>query len=137
MELVSVRIIAAEIQKMVVFYAQVLGIAPTWYTDNFAELRSPKATLAIGSTKTLALFNADAYIQAGQNKTAIIEFRVADVDQIFSRLSEMLTPYLIQAPTDMPWGNRSLLFKDPEGNLINFFTPVSQDARQRADKKPL
>jgi hypothetical protein len=23
----------------------------------------------------------------------------------------------------MPWGNRSLLFRDPDGNLVNFFTP--------------
>jgi hypothetical protein len=28
----------------------------------------------------------------------------------------------------MPWGNRSLLFRDPDRNLINFFTPVSADA---------
>ena len=28
----------------------------------------------------------------------------------------------------MPWGNRSLLFRDPDGNLINFFTPVSAEA---------
>jgi hypothetical protein len=28
----------------------------------------------------------------------------------------------------MPWGNRSLLFRDPDGNLINFFTPVSSEA---------
>jgi hypothetical protein len=28
----------------------------------------------------------------------------------------------------MPWGNRSLLFRDPDGNLVNFFTPVSAQA---------
>lgn len=28
----------------------------------------------------------------------------------------------------MPWGNPSLLFRDPDGNLINFFTPVSAEA---------
>ena len=25
----------------------------------------------------------------------------------------------------MPWGNRSILFRDPDGNLVNFFTPVT------------
>ena len=29
----------------------------------------------------------------------------------------------------MPWGNRSLLFRDPDGNLVNFFTPVTPAAR--------
>lgn len=28
----------------------------------------------------------------------------------------------------MPWGNRSLLFRDPDGNLVNFFTPISAEA---------
>ncbi|MGD0068437.1 MAG: hypothetical protein ABSB76_34030 [Streptosporangiaceae bacterium] len=27
--------------------------------------------------------------------------------------------------TTMPWGNRSLLFRDPDGYLVNFFTPVT------------
>jgi hypothetical protein len=32
------------------------------------------------------------------------------------------------ATANQPWGNRSMLFRDPDGNLINFFTPVSPDA---------
>ena len=28
----------------------------------------------------------------------------------------------------MLWGNRSLLFRELDGNLINFFTPVSAEA---------
>jgi hypothetical protein len=33
-----------------------------------------------------------------------------------------------QEPTTMPWGNRSLLSRDPDGNLVNFFIPVSDNA---------
>jgi len=33
----------------------------------------------------------------------------------------------------MPWGNRSLLFRDPDGNLVNFFTPFTKEAIARAD----
>lgn len=32
---------------------------------------------------------------------------------------------VVTEPTTMPWGNRSLLFRDPDGNLVNFFTPVT------------
>jgi hypothetical protein len=28
----------------------------------------------------------------------------------------------------MPWGNRTLPFRDPDGNLVNFFTPVTPEA---------
>ena len=57
------------------------------------------------------------------NHTVIIEFRVGDVDAEFRRLADVIDDSLVQAPTTMPWGNRSLLFRDPDGNLVNFFTP--------------
>lgn len=70
----------------------------------------------------------------GENMTAstgsknnIIEFLVDNVDDEYERIKELTTD-IIQQPTTMPWGNRSLLFCDPDGNLINFFTPVSAEA---------
>jgi len=33
----------------------------------------------------------------------------------------------------MPWGNRSLLLRDPDGNLVNLFTPMTRDAQKRFD----
>ena len=61
------------------------------------------------------------------NHTAIIEFRVDNVDHEYERLKKVFSEF-VQEPTTMPWGNRSLLFRDPDGNLINFFTPVSAEA---------
>ena len=55
----SVRIITADINRLVHFYEQVTGVLLTRYTDDFAELRTPQATLAIGSTNTLALFGGN------------------------------------------------------------------------------
>jgi len=34
----------------------------------------------------------------------------------------------------MPWGNRSLLFRDPDGNLVNFFSPVTPEAIKRLNR---
>ena len=31
----------------------------------------------------------------------------------------------------MPWGNRSTVFRDPDGNLVNVFTPVTDSATER------
>ena len=31
----------------------------------------------------------------------------------------------------MPWGNRSILFRDPDGNLVNIFTPFTEEAIKR------
>ncbi|MDX6235491.1 MAG: hypothetical protein QOG10_306, partial [Kribbellaceae bacterium] len=38
----------------------------------------------------------------------------------------------VQEPTTMPWGNRSVLLRDPDGNLVNLFTPVTPEAAARA-----
>ncbi len=133
MNLASVRIITKDIQPLVEFYEKVTGSSLTIYTPDFAELRTTQATLAIGSTNTLALFGATNIAQPAANQSAIIEFRVEDVDSKYNEIADYIKDGLIQPPTTMPWGNRSLLFRDPDGNLVNFFTPLTADAKQRAD----
>ena len=89
-------------------------------------MKTPACTLAIGSTRTLQLFGGDV-ARPADNHTAIIEFRVDNVDHEYERLKKVCSEF-VQEPTTMPWGNRSLLFRDLDGNLINFFTPVSAEA---------
>ena len=133
MNLLSVRLITADIQPLVHFYEQVTGLPLTQYTPDFAELRTRTATLAIGSTSTLQAFGGGHVAEAAANRSSIIEFRVADVDADYQRLAPFLADAVVQPPTTMPWGNRSLLFRDPDGNLVNFFTPVTPEALQKFD----
>ena len=124
--LVSLRIITADIKRLVDFFEKATRIAAKWSTDDFAEIVINSFTLAIGSTRTLALFGEGA-AQPAANKSVIIEFLVDNVDEDYERIKE-LTNEIVQKPTTMPWGNRSLLFRDTDGNLIYFFTPVSPEA---------
>ena len=126
MNLVSMRIIANDMKRLVGFYEKITGLSATWFTENFAELPTPVCTLAIGSKRTMELFAAGS-ARPADNHTAIIEFRVEDVDGGYKKLKAVVSDF-VQVPTTMPWGNRSLLFRDPDGNLINFFTPVSAEA---------
>jgi predicted enzyme related to lactoylglutathione lyase len=129
MNFVSIRIITSDIRRLVGFYEEITGIAPTWYTDDFAELKTACCTLAIGSERTMEMFGKGA-ARGASNHSVIIEFRVDDVDREFSRLESVVRDF-VQTPTTMPWGNRSLLFRDPDGNLVNLFTPVSNEARAK------
>lgn len=131
MNLVSIRIITAQIESLVKFYEQITGVPAIQYTPDFAELKTSTATLAIGSTKTLQFFGGESVAQPAENRTAIIEFMVEDVDQEFNRLKNVLSPYIVQEPTTMTWGNKSLLFRDPDGNLVNFFTPVTKESVEK------
>lgn len=133
MNLASIRIITADLDRLLDFYASVTGVPPKRYTPDFAEVITPGGTLAIGSTRTLQFFGGDIASPAA-NRSVIIEFRVDDVDAEFDRHKEAIGGGLVQPPTDMPWGNRSLLFRDPDGNLVNFFTPKSDEALRRFER---
>ncbi|MBE7220672.1 MAG: VOC family protein [Caulobacteraceae bacterium] len=126
MDLVSTRLITDDIKRLVSFYEAVTGLRARWLTEDFAELSTSVAALAIGSTRTMALFGAGA-ARGAANASSIIEFRVDDVDALFAARREVLQD-VVQAPVTQPWGNRSLLVRDPDGNLVNLFTPVSPDA---------
>ena len=121
--LVSIRLITDDVHRLAEFYERVTGIEVRWSTPDFAELATPAGTLALGSTRTVAMFGAGSAHPA-DNHTAIIEFRVDDVDAEYDRIRQSPTDF-VNEPTTMPWGNRSLLFRDPDGNLVNFFTPVA------------
>ena len=126
MNLVSMRVITNDMKRLVSFYEDITGLTATWYTEDFAELATPSCSLAIGSTRAMALFGSGA-ARAADNHSVIIEFRVDDVDRAYAGLGDTISD-VVQEPKTMPWGNRSLLFRDPDGNLINFFTPVSAEA---------
>lgn len=133
MNFVSIRIITDDTRRLVAFYEQVTGIAATWYTEDFAEVKTPSGTLAIGHQRTMQLFAAGAAHPA-DNHSVIIELRVGDVDAEYRRLAPVIGQ-AVQTPTTMPWGNRSLLFRDPDGNLVNYFTPVSPEAIKKLDER--
>ncbi|MFF7363537.1 VOC family protein [Streptomyces sp. NPDC008125] len=130
MDLASIRIITGDISRLVEFYEKATGVPATWSTEDFAEIRTAGATLAIGSTRTVPLF-APGSARPAENHSVIIEFLVEDVDRVYGNLTGFVADF-VNEPTTMPWGNRSLLFRDPDGTLVNFFTPLTPAATARA-----
>jgi len=76
------------------------------------------------------LVNFFTPVTPAANHSVIIEFLVDDVDRVHQNLAGLVTDF-VNEPTTMPWGNRSLLFRDPDGNLVNFFTPVTPAAVEK------
>lgn len=136
MNFTSVRLITADFEPLVSFYEQLFGQPLTRLAPVFAELRTAGATLVIGHTSTLAPFGGEQVATAAANRSVILEFRVADVDATYQRLADVLRGALVQVPTTMPWGNRSLLCRDPDGNLVNLFTPVTPEAIEKFASQP-
>ncbi|MET8211212.1 VOC family protein [Streptomyces sp. NPDC005373] len=129
MDFVSIRIITGNVARLVEFYEKATEVSATWATEDFAELKTPSATLAIAGTRTVPLF-APGSARPADNHSVIIEFLVDDVDRVHGNLTGLVSDF-VNEPTTMPWGNRALLFRDPDGNLVNFFTPVTPAAIEK------
>ena len=128
MNLVSVRLITDDVDRLVDFYARLTGTSADRPSPDFAELRTANGTLALGSTRTVALFGAGSAAPAA-NRSAIVELLVDDVDEVHAAVHDWAD--VVQVPTTMPWGNRSLLLRDPDGTLVNVFAPVTTAARDK------
>ncbi|WP_018179227.1 VOC family protein [Jongsikchunia kroppenstedtii] len=126
---VSTRIITDNLDAMVAFYEQLTGTTAVRPAPVFAEIITPTATLAIGSTATVPLF-APGSAEAAANRSAILEFLVQDVDAEFARLAALGMEFVAE-PALMPWGNRVFFVRDPDQNLVGVFSPVSAEATER------
>lgn len=128
MNFTSTRLIAQDLPAMVAFYELVTGCRAEWLGPQFAEIITPAATLAIGSVETVALFEPGS-AEPCANRSAVLEFRVADVTADFARLEGKVS--VIHPPKLMPWGNRAMQIRDPEGSAVSLFTPETAAAQAR------
>ena len=128
MQFAATRIITDDVDGLVAFYERVTGLGARRPHPLFAELETASGTLAIASSRTVPLLGEDA-AEARANRSVMLDFLVEDVDAAYAALAG--TVELVREPTDLPWGNRSLLFRDPDHNLVNFFTPATAEARDR------
>ena len=125
----ATRIFTADVDGLITFYERITGVTPDRLHPLFGEISTTRGTLAIASTETVPLLGAGC-AESGANRTVSLDFLVDDVDTLLPALRNVVTDF-INEPIDLPWGNRSLLFRDPDGNLINFFTPTTPAAQQR------
>ena len=121
MKLAHARLVTNDVLGLTRFYQEVTGMAPTG-DDPYVEFHAPAFTLAISSQTIIERQSAGATMP-GTNRSVILDFEVEDVDAERARLERVVREFVLE-PTTQPWGNRSMLFRDPDGNLINFFAPA-------------
>jgi uncharacterized glyoxalase superfamily protein PhnB len=119
MSFASVRIITDDLEGMVAFYERITGQPAERPAPVFAQFTGPGGTLAIASTATVAMLGGA--LTPATNRSVLIEFEVADVDGDFAGL-QLGSDDVVLEPTTMPWGNRSALVRDPDGNVVNLFS---------------
>ncbi len=119
--LINTCLVTNDIPRMTAFYRHVLQVEPRREGDSYIEFRTGTGVLALFSAEAQEKYIPGAAV-AAQNRTSILEFRVNDPDQEYVRLHDFVK--WVKEPTTQPWGTRSIYFRDPEGNLVDFFSPA-------------
>jgi predicted enzyme related to lactoylglutathione lyase len=126
MELVQSRIVTDDVVGMATFYARLVG---TSVIPNDYYVEVPTGGMSVGFSK--CHFTETEYGHAGDRRPGrhamsgevILDFRVHDVDREFMRIDQLGVEWVLP-PTTQPWGSRSMVLRDPQGNLVNVFSPM-------------
>jgi predicted enzyme related to lactoylglutathione lyase len=122
MELVQGRIVTDNVQGLAAFYARLLG-TPVALNEYYVEV--PAGALSVGfSKRRFTEYREDqAARPEGQRRRddIILDFKAGDVDAEYERIAALGVTW-VMLPATQPWGNRSMIFKDPGGNLVSVFS---------------
>ncbi len=117
-----IGIFPENLAEMVAFYRDVLGFAIEWDGQGpYAEFQNDGVRFAMYDRKQLpGLLGQTPDFTSGINGTfeIAIDFPTsADVDREFARVVAA-GARVLYAPRNEPWGMRSSMVLDPEGNII-------------------
>lgn len=119
--LASICLITRDLPRLRFFYEIVLRVSPEG-NDTFTSFALPGAALTLFGEADLERMAAGSTLGIGRGACAL-EIEAEDVDAEHYRLLS-LDVAIVKPPTTQPWGSRSVWFRDPDGNLINFFARV-------------
>ncbi|MFL5297631.1 MAG: VOC family protein [Phenylobacterium sp.] len=124
MRLQQTRLVTADVDRLIGFYEAVTGAGRGRQGPQYLEFASPCEGLAIAGGGGAVQAYGEGVVTTAANRSAILDFEVDDVDVEVARLKPLVADWVLE-PTDMPWGNRCALFRDPDGNLVNLFAPIA------------
>jgi predicted enzyme related to lactoylglutathione lyase len=121
MELVQARIVTGDVERLAAFYAQLMD-TPVTLNEYYVEVPAGAVTVGFSHRRFTGCPN---HRQAGPGRSGppdvILDFRAGDVDAEYERIAALGVEW-VTPPVTQPWGNRSMIFTDPEGHLVNVFS---------------
>ncbi|MBH1940541.1 VOC family protein [Mobilitalea sibirica] len=112
----GICLVTEDVIALTSFYEKVLKTTSEG-DDIHAVINTEGALLSIYSREA-AKRDMSMYYGLSSGSFAL-QIGVDDVDLEYERLKK-LGVEIIKEPTDYSWGNRSMQFKDPDGNIISF-----------------
>ena len=119
MELVQCRMVTDDVAGLAGFYARLLDV-PAALNEYYVEIEAGPASVGFSRRRFTEHREAGCAPASGtaSRDGIILDFLVGDVDAEYPRIAVLGVDW-VMPPTTQPWGNRSMMFRDPAGNLIN------------------
>lgn len=122
MELVQARLVTEDVAGLAAFYA---GLVEVKVPLNEYYVEVPAGPASVG-------FSKRRFTEYRQDRVAclcparppgelILDFMAGDADAEYPRIEALGVDWVLR-PATQPWGSRSMVFKDPAGNLVNVFS---------------
>ncbi|MEO7000285.1 MAG: VOC family protein [Ktedonobacterales bacterium] len=126
-----VTIIVEDIQMMKQFYQNALGFVMKTDVGEYVEFATPGVRFSLCERHVLADATHHAsYSQTKRGQSFELAFPFASPAEVDAAYTHVVavggTP--VQGPTNMPWGQRTAFFADPEGNIHELFAEVEGNA---------
>jgi uncharacterized glyoxalase superfamily protein PhnB len=118
MELVQARIVTENVAGLAAFYARLAG-ARVVLNEYYVEVPAGRASVGF-SRRRYTEYRDDADPRPGRCQF-ILDFMAADADAEYQRIAALGVDWVLR-PTTQPWGSRSMIFRDPQGNLVNVYS---------------
>lgn len=121
MTLKQTRLVTSDVAKLTRFYESVSQSKAEVLNSSYVQFQNEACEgLAIVELASTQAYGDDV-AEAGANRSVILDFEVADVDAEYERLQEIVSDW-VMPPKVMPWGARAIVFRDPDGNLVNIYS---------------
>ena len=114
------------IEPIATFYAALLDISVP-LNEHYLEVPAGPASIGFSKVGFTEDRGPHAVCPAGPAPVAgetILDFTADDVDTEYLRINALGVTWVTR-PTTQPWGRRSMLFRDPDGHLINVSSPAA------------
>jgi len=120
MTLKQTRLVNTDVARLTHFYETISQSKAEILNSSYVQFQSEAckglAIVALASTRAYG----DGVAEAAANRSVILDFEVDDVDAEYDRLQASVSDW-VMPPKLMPWGARAIVFRDPDGNLVNLY----------------
>ena len=119
-----------DLARALAFYRDKVGLSVRFQDKGYAELAVAGSKFALLARSRLPELVGAAHTgrPASGAHEAGVTLVVEDVDRVHRDLTSRGVTFL-GAPQNRPWGQRTALFQDPEGHLIELATNLSRPTR--------